>query len=348
MEMRAMPDSDQPDHQPNEDEANQAASISHRHQPPAGIAEADALITQPSLFSSEAKIIHAPAAAVVPPTAESSLAECAPAYQEYLRLTDHSRYTVTCFLSDLRLLSEYLGNDRAVGRIATSDLTRWMMHLRWERGHQPAPKTMARRATFLKNFFGWLADEGIVTDNPAAGIILTRPLPPLPELLYQEEIERLEAAAAEDSRSHCLVMLLLYAGLKKEEVMSLQLSHFDLSDPARPALSIQFSDQIKQHKQRRLVLPPAFTEAFQRYLNKYHPQEKVFDCTDRNLNYILARVVRKAGIQKRVTLQLLRDTYAVRQLQEGVPLDVLREKLGLSEEAWKEASEKYRKLIASI
>ncbi len=338
---------DQPNRQPHHDAAHQAAASPNTEQRPGGLAEADALITQPSLFSHEAKIIHAPTAEIVPPTAESTLAECAPAYQEYLRLTAHSRYTITCFLSDLRLLSEYLGKETPIGRIANNDLTRWMMHLRWERGQQPAPKTMARRATFLKNFFGWLASERILPENAAAGIVLTRPLPPLPEMLYPEEIERLEAAAAEDSRSQCLVMLLLHAGLKKEELMALQLSHFDLSDPARPAVSVQFTDQAKQRKQRTLVLPPEFTEAFGRYLAKYRPQEKVFDCTDRNLNYILARAVRKARIQKRVTLQLLRDTYAVRQLQEGMPLDTLREKLGLSEEAWKEAAEKYRKLIGS-
>jgi site-specific recombinase XerD len=343
-----MPDSDRPNRQQYNRETSQATASTRTGQPSAEAAEADALITQPSLFSNEAKIIHAPAVEIVPPTAESSLMECAPAYQEYLRLTNHSRYTVNCFLSDLRLLSEYLGKDTPVGRIANGDLTRWMMHLRWERGHQPAPKTMARRATFLKNFFGWLASEGITPENPAAGIVLTRPLPPLPEMLYEEEIKLLEAAATEDSRSQCMVMLLLHAGLKKEELMALQLNHFDLTDPTHPALSIQFTDQVKQRKQRRMTLPSEFTEAFQRYLTKYRPQLKVFDCTDRNLNYILARAVRKAGIQKRVTLQLLRDTYAVRQLQEGIPLDTLREKLGLSEEAWKEASEKYRKLAASV
>ncbi len=342
-----MPDRDQPNHQDHDRAAYSAAQSNNREQSPAETTQADALITQPSLFSHEAKIIHAPAVEIVPPTADSSLPECAPAYQDYLRLTDHSRYTITCFLSDLRLLSEYLGSSTPVGRIASGDLTRWMMHLRWERGHQPAPKTMARRATFLKNFFGWLASEGITPENPAAGIILTRPLPPLPEMLYPEEIERLEAAAAEDSRSQCLVLLLLHAGLKKEEVMALQLSHIDLSDPSQPAVSVQFTDQIKQRKQRRLILPAVFTQAFQRYLTKYRPQGKLFDCTDRNLNYILARAVRKAGIEKRVTLQLLRDTYAVGQLQDGMPLESLREKLGLSEEAWKEASEKYRKLIAS-
>jgi site-specific recombinase XerD len=342
-----MLDSDRPDHQTQNAAANQTAAAAHTEQRPGGLADADALITQPSLFSGEAKIIHAPPVEIVPPTAESTLAECAPAYAEYLRLTAHSRYTINCFLSDLHLLAEYLGKNTPIGRIGNNDLTRWLMHLRWERGQQPAPKTMARRATFLKNFFGWLASERILPENPAAGVVLTRPLPPLPEMLYDEEIARLETAAAEDSRSQCLVILLLHAGLKKEEVMALQLGHFDLTNPAQPAVSVQFTDQVKQRKQRRLILPPEFAEAFGRYLNKYRPQGKVFDCTDRNLNYILARAVRKARIQKRVTLQLLRDTYAVRQLQDGMPLDTLREKLGLSEEAWKEASEKYRKLTAS-
>jgi site-specific recombinase XerD len=310
--------------------------------------DADVVITQPNLFSNEVKVIQAPVAEIVPPTAESTLAECAPAYQEYLRLTAHSRYTITCFLSDLRLLQAFLGKETPIGRISNNDLTRWLMHLRWERGQQPAPKTMARRATFLKNFFGWLASESILSENAAAGIVLTRPLPPLPQLLYQEEIERLEEAAAEDSRSQSLVMLLLHAGLKKEEVMALQIGSFDLSDPARPTVSVQFTDQVKQRKQRTLTLPPEFTEAYQRYLANYKPQDKVFDCTDRNLNYILARAVRKARIQKRVTLQLLRDTFAVRQIEQGLPLDTLRERLGLSEEAWKEAAEKYRKLTGSL
>ncbi len=332
--------------QPDRLAADQAASTNTELRP-GGFVDADTTVTQPNLFSNEVKIIQAPVAEIVPPTAESSLAECAPAYQEYLRLTAHSRYTVTCFLSDLRLLADYLGKDTPIGRISNNDLTRWLMHLRFERGQPPAPKTMARRATFLKNFFGWLASESILPENAAAGIVLTRPLPPLPEMLYPEEIERLEAAAAEDSRSQCLVILLLHAGLKKEEVMALQLKDFDLSDPANPTVSVHFTDQVKQRKQRTLALPPAFGEAFQRYLNTYRPVEKVFECTDRNLNYILARAVRKARIQKRVTLQLLRDTYAVRQLQDGLPIDTLREKLGLSEEAWKEASEKYRKLIGA-
>src|SRR5438270_12246664 len=103
----------------------------------------------------------------------------------------------------------------------------------------------------------------------------------------------------------------------------------------------------KHHRERRLALPTEFTTILKRYLAKYHPTSELFNCTDRNLNYILARAVKAAGIKKRVTLQLLRDTFAVRQLKAGTMPDALREKLGLSDEAWLESREKYRRLAFS-
>jgi site-specific recombinase XerD len=306
------------------------------------------IITQPSLFQTGAPVPVLPASPMLarpqPLTAESSLAACAIPYQQYLQLTDHSNYTVTCFLSDLHLMMQFLGSDTPVGRITTQELTDWLMFLRWRREHRPAPKSMARRATFLKNFFGWLLEEGVIAEDPATGIALSRPLPPLPELLFEDEVARLVRAAENDSRCACLVLLILYAGLKKEEVMGLKIQHFDLSDPEHPAVSIHFPGQAKRRRERRMALPAAFTPVLRRYLDEYRPQDQLFPYTDRNLNYILARAVQQAGIKKRVTLQLLRDIYAVRELHAGTPPDELREKLGLSEEAWRESYEKYRKL----
>jgi integrase/recombinase XerD len=170
-------------------------------------------------------------------------------------------------------------------------------------------------------------------------------LPPLPELLFDDEIERLLKASAEDPRSHCLVYLVLHAGLKKEELMGLKLEHIDLSNPQIPMIAVHFPAATgKQHRERRLALPAEFTTILKRYIAKYHPTDELFVCTDRNLNYILARSVKAAGIKKRVTLQLLRDCFAVQQLKSGVPPEAVREKLGLSDEAWLESREKYRRL----
>ena len=309
---------------------------------------ADDRVEQPSLFYPDATpqvVMQSPPVVVVPTlTATSTLGSCALPYQDYLRRTDHTAYTITCFLSDLRLLTAFLGRETQLRAITGDTLADWLGHLRWERATPPAPKTMARRATFLKNFFGWLAKEEILRDDPSQRIVLSRPAPPLPELLYEDEIARLEQAAAEDPRCQLLVMTLLATGLKKEELMAVALRHVDVSNPDEPALEVHFPGQAKRRRERRMALPAGWTAVYQRYMERYQPRERLFECTDRNLNYVLAAAIKRAGIAKRVTLQLLRDIFAVRQLRAGVTLDELREKLGLSEEAWYEIAEKYRKL----
>jgi integrase/recombinase XerD len=325
-------------------------------------------------------------------TDQSSISSCALPYKQELQLRGKSNYTVTCFLSDLKMLSDFIGHDIPVGRISKEHLTGWLMKLKFGESKEvtasvkpvsgtsasetpaaemsipetavpeipplktsahkpPAPKTMARRMTFLRNFFSWLATEGIISDDPSATLVLERPLPPLPELLSPDEIQRLLKAASEDPRCHCLVYLVLYAGLKKEEIMALRMQHVDLLDPHKPQITVHFEPSAgKQHRERRLVMPAEFTAIFQKYQAAFDINDTLFPCTDRNLNYILARAVETAGIQKaadgtnRVTLQLLRDTFAVQQLQDGTSFDTLREKLGLSNEAWLETREKYRRL----
>ena len=318
----------------------------------------DSTVSQPDLFAATATVISEPPdpqATPFPPfirthplTDQSSLAACVLPYQQDLQLRGKSAYTITCFLSDLRMFSDFAGRDTPVGRISKEQLTDWLMKLRFGGSQPPAPKTMARRVTFLKNFFSWLAREGVIREDPSASLVLERPLPPLPQLLFNDEVERLLEQASDDPRTHFLVYLVLHAGLKKEEVMGLKLEHVDLSHPETPIITVHFAASTgKQHRERRLTLPAEFTGILKRYQARYHPTEALFVCTDRNLNYILARAVKAAGIKKRVTLQLLRDTFAVRQLREGVPPETLREKLGLSGEAWIESREKYRRLAFS-
>ncbi len=281
-----------------------------------------------------------------PLTDQTSIAGCALPYQQELELRGKSNYTVTCFLSDLKMFSDFVGRETPIGRISKEQLTDWLMKLKFGApGHVPAPKTMARRVTFLKNFFSWLTSEGIIREDPSASLILERPLPPLPELLFDNEVERLLVAAASEARCHCLIYLVLHAGLKKEEVMGLKLDHIDLSNPHEPRITVHFAASTgKQHRERTLALPGEFVAILEAYREKYHPVSELFSCTDRNLNYILAKAVKDAGIKKRVTLQLLRDTFAVQQLKAGVTPETLREKLGLSDEAWLETREKYRRL----
>lgn len=321
----------------------------------------DSPVAQGSLFDQEAdsgNTRSAPPQLVSMPslTAESTLGACRLPYRHHLQMTDRSANTITCFLSDLSLLITYLGSERRVGSIGLDDLDRWRWHLRQEGkarlpDERPRPKTVARRMTFLKNFFGWLAAEGVLHNDPTVGLEFKRPQAPIGDVLFDDEVERLEEAAAEDTRCRLLVMLLLGAGLKKEEVMGLRLIDVDLSDCEAPAVEVHFPGQDKRWRERRLALPAAWTSAYEDYVGRYKPVTYVFECTGRNLNYVLTAAVRRAGLERRdrpVTLQMLRDIYAIRQLRGGVPPEVLREKLGLSEEAWYETAYKYRRLAFPV
>ncbi len=80
------------------------------------------------------------------------------------------------------------------------------------------------------------------------------------------------------------------------------------------------------------------------YLEQYQPPDTIFDCTARNLEYILHDVATAAGIEGKVSFEILRWTSAVRDYRRGVDLDELREKMGLSRISWRETSDKIIRL----
>lgn len=195
--------------------------------------------------------------------------------------------------------------------------------------------------TTIKNFFGWLLESEIIAEDPAGEIAYKRATSPLPEMLYDKECDRLLTAASDDSRAYILVLLLLETGIKQEKLLRIELTHIDLSNPYRPELWIRG----KRHKERKLRLPPEFPAAWERYQAEYRQQEKLFECSDRLILYILKDVAKKAGIKKRVSSQVLRDTFAVRQLKAGEKIDTVFKKLGLGPGSFnEEAREKYLKL----
>ncbi len=277
-------------------------------------------------------------------TADTTIHGAALAYRRFLLLGNHSKHTIECFLSDMRLFAKYVGGTTAVGVLTRETLVAWLMHLRWDSAAKPADKTMARRVTFLKNYCGWLAQEGVLSENIAFNIVFARPLPPLPDILFEDELNRL-TLAAEDVRSQMLITLALDAGLKKEEILALTFEHVDISDPQSPKIVIRSDkDRLRKQQERTLQMPESFTDMFNHFVAESSGATRLFECTDRNLTYILAKTVKRANIHKHVTLQILRDCFAVRQLQSGVTMAELKGKLGLSDEAWYETSEKYRKL----
>jgi integrase/recombinase XerD len=176
---------------------------------------------------------------------------------------------------------------------------------------------------------------------------------PLPQILYDDQVDKLLEATQSlrqgqkpDARPHLLVSLLLQTGIKKGECMAIQLNHIDLSDPAAPVLYVRYDNPRMRHKERKLRLSADLVPILNEYLEKYQPREKLFECTARNLEYVLRHASQVAGLPESVSFEALRMTCAVWDYKAGMASEKLRKKLGLSTISWRDTSEKLKKLAA--
>jgi integrase/recombinase XerD len=284
----------------------------------------------------------------------SSLNAAVTAFNEYMVKQGFSANTIKAFNGDLSIFLKYLGAGKTIGDISSGVIGAYLNYLRYERGVPCTPKSYQRRLTTLKVFFGYLHESKIIPLDPAAPIPHIPVASPLPEVLNKGQVEQLLTAARSlrdagrsDARPHLIITLVLTTGIKKSECMAIRLKDIDLSDAERPALWIRYEDPRRRHKERKLKLPADFGQTLAAYREQYQVQDLLFECTARNLEYVLADTARLAGLGDTVSFESLRWSSAVRDLQGGMREETLRQKLGLSSITWQETGEKIKRLAAA-
>jgi integrase/recombinase XerD len=287
-----------------------------------------------------------------PPTDKSSLAAAIGAFEDHMLRQGFTDNTRRAFRSDLRLLTEALGRARSLESITIDDLQRFLAWMARYRGVACSPKTYQRRVTTLKVFFAWLTEVSVLAEDPALRLVHRHASAPLPGVLTDDQVAALldETAARRrsehpDPRPDLLVRLILYTGVKKGECMRLRLSDID-RDADHPTIFIRYEQPRRREKQRRLLLTPELIRLLTEYLAVYRPREYLFECTARNLEYVLADVTRSAGMEDGISFETLRWTCALRDHRAGMPAERLRHKLGLSPITWAEVEQKLQ-LLAS-
>ncbi len=278
-------------------------------------------------------------------TGRSSINTAIRAFEGYMRERGFTDNTREAFLRDMQLFADYVGVGAPLSKVSNAQLKAFLHWMKYKRGVPCSDKTLARRITTLKVFFGWLAEAAVLPDDPAAPLIYRSVERSLPTVLTTEQVEALLAVTQAhraglgerkpDPRPHTLVTLLLYSGIKKSECVNIHLNHLDLSDPAHPELWIRYAEPRYRYKERKIVLPARWTATVRDYLRAYPVKDHLFPWTARNLEYVLRRVGKEAGLP-RLTFEILRWTCALRDYIAGMERDVLRHKLGLSKIRWSE------------
>jgi site-specific recombinase XerD len=267
-----------------------------------------------------------------------------------------SKNTQKAFMSDIRLLGDYIGIGQPVGAIGTdnlNDFLNWLLH---DRGVPCSRKSYARRVTSLKHFFDYVVEKGARPDNPADAVIqisVTSPLPTLPSdseldqaLSVTKGIMNGYGGQKPDARPHLLLTLLIQTGIKKQEVMRIVLYHIVRDNPESPILFIPYSNsKERMFKERRLSLDPSWLDTLDEYQEQYHPADTLFTCTARNLEYVLSNVVDEIGLEQgSLSFENLRWVYALRLYRSGEKSKRIQGQLGLFDSSWRETKRKLEQL----
>ena len=284
-------------------------------------------------------------------TLQSSLTSAIDSWAAFLSDKGRSPNTIKAFLSDVRILTQFLPTDTTLGKVTTKDLNRYFEWMEKERAVPCSPKTLARRVTATKSFFRWLHQFGVLTVDPAEKVAQRSAISPLPTVLTPQEYDAVLLAADRhrraqkpDARPYTLVYLLLTTGIKKSETLAIKLAHIELESPNGPQVFIRYASPANRYKERKLVLPDDWIPAYNEYLAQYQPTEQLFPWSPRRLEYLLEDTSNEAGLTKHLSFDMCRWTCALNDYRAGEEPDKIRQKLGVSKIQWRELFIKLKQL----
>jgi integrase/recombinase XerC len=253
-----------------------------------------------------------------------------------LRQRNASFHTIKAYTGDLANFAAYIG-PRKWRDTDHITIRGFLSHL-YEKGLSKT--SVARSLAAVRSLYKWLAQEGVVEQNPAA-LVSTPKLPKkLPRVPTMEEMNsvfdgNMPEIAAFPERDRLMFELLYSCGIRNSELVGINLEHVRRSEQA---ILIQ-----GKGKKQRFVL---FGEAAESALKAYLPaRQLVLSESRKNMSALLinqrggrlttrsvGRIIKKIAVAKGLSPDVhphtLRHAFGTHMLEEGADLRAIQEMLG--------------------
>ncbi len=234
--------------------------------------------------------------------------------------------TLAAYRRDLDGAEEALGDLAKAPRASVAKLAAEWASL--------APSTVARKASALRQFFGFAVDDGWRSDDPSGALPNPRTRRPLPKVLGHEAVEalleraELEASSGKPAavRQLALLEMLYGSGLRATELVGLPLTAVPRDAPlitvmgkGGQARMVPVSERAKEALSPWLALRP--NDPPSRFL---FPSRGGKHLTRVRLFQILKELATRAGLDPAgISPHVLRHAFATHLLEGGADLRVL-------------------------
>jgi integrase/recombinase XerC len=247
-----------------------------------------------------------------------------------------SPHTIRAYTGDLENFALYVG-PRTWRDIDHITIRGFLSHLY----EKPLSKTsVARSLAAVRSFYRWLAQEGVVEQNPAA-LVSTPKLPKkLPRVPTMEEMNsvldgNMPEIAAFPERDRLMLELLYGCGIRNSELVGIDLDHIHLRNEiilirgkGSKERFVPFGDAVK-------AALAVYSPVRQHILAEHRKTTAALlintrggRLTSRSVARIIKRIAVARGLSPDVHPHTLRHAFGTHMLEEGADLRAIQELLG--------------------
>jgi integrase/recombinase XerC len=253
-----------------------------------------------------------------------------------LRQRNASVHTLKAYTGDLDNFAAYVGvrDWRSIDHLTI----RGFLSTLYERGL--GKTSLARALAAVRSFYRWLAQEGVVEQNPAA-LVSTPKLPKkLPRVPTIEEMNtvldgQMPEVASFPERDRIMFELLYGCGIRNSELIGINLDDIRLSSEAilirgkgKKERYVPFGDSVKAALAVYLPLRQQTLAERKKITTALLINQRGGRLTTRSVGRIIKKVAVAKGLSPDVHPHTLRHAFGTHMLEEGADLRSIQEMLG--------------------
>lgn len=247
-----------------------------------------------------------------------------------------STHTIKAYTGDLENFSEYVGRQNW-SVIDHLTIRGFLSHL-YEKGLDKP--SVARALAAVRSLYRWLAQEGIVEQNPAALVSTPKLGKKLPRVPTIEEMNsvldgKMPEIAAFPERDRLMFELLYGCGIRNSELIGIDLDDIRLSNEAilirgkgKKQRFVPFGDSVKTALRAYLPVRQQVLAERRKTTAALLINRRGGRLTTRSVGRIVKKIAVAKGLPPEVHPHTLRHAFGTHLLEEGADLRAIQEMLG--------------------
>ena len=265
-------------------------------------------------------------------TVETAVAD----FERSLVERNASAHTIKAYRGDLKNFAGHAGS-RGWDAIDHMVIREFLSRL-YEQGL--GKTSVARSLAAVRSLYRWLAQQGVVEQNPAA-LVSTPKLPKkLPRVPTIEEMNhvldgQMPEVAAFPERDRLMLELLYGCGIRNSELVGIHLEDIRLSSEAilirgkgRKERYVPFGDSVKTALAAYLPVRLQVLAAHRKNSASLLINRRGGGLTTRSVGRIIKKIAVAKGLSPEVHPHTLRHAFGTHMLEEGADLRAIQEMLG--------------------